>query len=102
MPSYIVKRAPGVDQYLVYSTVTDSPLTMPMSREDMKKYLVATATCRRCAEDESEERLARADLHGSSAFDAHNGWWDKSRFLVLGQMVSREELFGAQIQRERA
>lgn len=62
MPKYIVKLK---DNYLEWSTVSDSPTTRGMTREQMRQYLLEKG--QREVEAEVESRLMRVDMHGSSA-----------------------------------
>lgn len=62
MSQYIVKLK---DNYLEWSTVSESPTTRGMTREQMRQYLLEKG--QREVEAEIEERLMRADAHGSSS-----------------------------------
>lgn len=97
MPSYVIKRAPDVDEYLVYSTVVDHPTSYVLTRDEILDW-----------HDVDESRVRRADENGSSAlFDIRPGvigyGWVDDRFMMHGGncadvpgdwvLMSRDEMF---------
>lgn len=94
MAFYIIRRSREHAEYLLWSTVTDRPVTMPLGQPALTA-LLAQIGC-----DYSPERFARADHDGGSA---HNGFghWDDDEYDIFhdaqmrpyGQEATRERLF---------
>jgi hypothetical protein len=81
----IFKAAPEVDLYMEWSTMAERPAFIG-GRAEIKLYLVRM---RMESDDESEERLQRADTVGSSALHADvtavgpvEGAWDDDGVIV--------------------
>lgn len=101
MPSYIIKRAPDVDEYLYYSTVVDHPTSYVLTRAEMVEF-VERETGHAAY---TAERMARADENGTSAMwprlgaDAFGGWNDDGFImrecdnLPPDAYLTREEMF---------
>lgn len=65
MPHYIVRLKKGEEvRYLEWSTIVDAPITYGMERAEFASYHRAEYP-----NEAIEPRLARADLHGTSAMD---------------------------------
>lgn len=69
MPRLILKRSPTADEYMEYSTVVDAPVSTIANREEMARYLNTTTLA---SPEQTELRLARADLTGTSS---HLRWY---------------------------
>ena len=120
MPSYVIKRSPDTDEYLIWSTVVGAPTSYVLTCQDMFNYL--TLTLRKDIDhpsiqrqlDEAEERLKRADQHGTSAFSGDYGfeheeflwmegapedlgrvWSYDDGKVGMGKLLTREEVFEA-------
>lgn len=81
MGSTIVKIAPDVDQYVVWSSITDSP-HMWGTRDETIEYLMEVDEKKpEYAKPEIEHRMWRADDTGTSSFIS--GGWDSAGFVVM-------------------
>jgi len=107
MPSYIIKRSPDHDEYLIWSTIVDAPTTTVGNREEVLELLAW-----RFPGDDSEARLERADRQGSSAYSGQYGF-EHDHFIwredapenygrldyfedgevAMGKILTREEVF---------
>lgn len=120
MPSYVIKRSPGRDEYLYFSTVVDHPTTYVMSRPEMREFLLSEHRSDSDPVALAVARLRRADANGTSAMWPHGGpravgGWDDGVFLVTNcelldaeqpsddswHELTREELF-SHMEREAA
>lgn len=70
MPNYIIKPDQNVDEYVLWSTVPDAPVSGVLDRAGMTSYLTAQYW-QLHSREEADQRLERADQTGISArFDA--------------------------------
>lgn len=68
MPSYIIKPNPDVDEYVLWSTIPDTPVSDVLGRAGMTRFLVSEYwQSNTRAQVEVDERLDRADQTGTSA-----------------------------------
>ena len=95
MPSFVVKVAPDVDQYVVWSTVTESPHAWG-TRDEIAEYLTSEAgqQVHEYQPPPIEERFARADLNGTSAFHGGYGWEDAGIIFEQRGWLPRARLAG--------
>ncbi len=80
MARIVFKATPGLDLYLVWSTVVDSAVGVGTGAE-VVEFLLEGDYSRR----EALAAVQRADLNGSSAHDAgmRLGWWDSDPIRVM-------------------
>ena len=67
MPHFILKASPGVDQYVLWSTITEVPYFVG-TRDECKSELD------RANEASADQRFDRADAMGTSSIDGLDGW----------------------------
>lgn len=84
MPRYILKiDIDDVPHYCEWSTIVDAPVTYLIPREEfIKRYLVTYPGETR---DELDQRLARADSTGSSAYE------DSAESLIIANRAGDNE-----------
>lgn len=102
MPTIIIKPHPRRDQYVLWSTVTDTPVAHG-TRAEILTYLPIPAESRGYLEArragttlyQTAARIARADLYGTSALWGFGGWDD--HLLVFDQrgMLPRRHAYRA-------
>lgn len=83
MPSYVLKPRKDRDEYLIYSTIPDSPVSPVRDREGIINFLVNeywNANTR----EEAEERIARADVRGMSWAWTDDRAWDDLVLVLNG------------------
>lgn len=66
MPNYIIKPNPDVDEYVLWSTIPDGPVSDVLGRAGMTRFLMFEYYQSHTRSD-AEERLDRADQTGTSA-----------------------------------
>lgn len=83
MPTYVLRLDETTEEYVTWSTVTDSPTTFPMNRAEMLNHLATKFTG-----DPAEQMLARADLTGTSCHHDPEldlppfGHWNTTGFVL--------------------
>jgi hypothetical protein len=80
MGTIVVKPDRDVDFYVGWSSVTESPHWWG-TRSEAAEYIHEDARQRGGVDDPPEKRLARADEHGTSAYDRRDGGWDDDGFI---------------------
>lgn len=76
MPQYVVKVTPDDDLYVMWSTVVDAPAVWG-TRDEIAEHLLRRDEKKpEFAKPEIEDRMARADLYGTSSFQGDYGWDD--------------------------
>lgn len=114
MPRHLIRRSPGEEEYLFWSTVVDAPVTNVMSRETAKAQIIYSYHWPNAeqAAELAEHLIQEADEKGCTgdrSFDYHHRtfWWRENAptelgkpceiedepGLFIGRNVSREELF---------
>lgn len=86
MPRYVLKPQAHVDEYLIWSTVVDAPVSTVMTRAEMTNYLRrngVTVYRHRDTDEEVEARLTRADINGHSLKDWNHSWWGGDEYIRL-------------------
>lgn len=79
MGSVVLKLAPDLDEYVMWTTNCDSPASTIGDRESMVAYLVEYYDN---TPEEAEERVARADRCGTSMMMKGWGRWGCKGFIV--------------------
>jgi hypothetical protein len=74
MPRIVIKPERDLDLYVGWSTIVEAPVWHG-PRDEVLGYLAAEAI--RYPSDPAEDRLARADRTGTSAYDGDGGWDDE-------------------------
>ena len=75
MPRIILRTAPGRDEYVIWSTVVDTYVLGPGTRDQVAHHL-STEWPVRLTDAAVQEILARVDGNGSSDRIGKFGWWD--------------------------
>lgn len=65
MPNYIIKPNPNVDEYVLWSTIPDGPVSEVLGRAEMTLFLMYRYY-QAHTRAEAEDRLDRADQRGTS------------------------------------
>lgn len=82
MGQVVLKTARDRGQYVIWSSVVDTIVAGPGTREETADYLLNTGRIRYTA-DEVEEIMARVDTNGSSDRNVRFGWWDDEDLSVV-------------------
>ena len=80
----IYKPDPALDEYLIFSTITDGPVSPVMNRKAIAQEWRDSCEAiygERPSAEETEMSLARADLHGQS-------WWRRCWYWDVEEHVS--------------
>lgn len=80
MGQCIVKVAPDVDRYVVWSSIVDAPVSYSCTREQALAWAVEDWRER---PDQAEAHVARADKYGSSDRAVGFGRWDDEHLTVM-------------------
>ncbi len=100
MGNVVIKLDRDRDEYVLWSTETESPIAYG-TRTEMLDHLggdLQPGTCPTCQQYVSHQsiptaRLARADVKGSSDMSHGWGWWDYDEFLYAQQgTLARSDL----------
>jgi hypothetical protein len=83
MGSIVLKMHPDLDEYVMWSTNCDSPVSTVGDRESLVAYLIEYYDD---SPGEAEERVARADRTGTSRMMRGWGRWNCSGFIVYEAM----------------
>lgn len=80
MGQCIVKVAPDVDRYVVWSSIVDAPVSYSCTREQALAWAVEEWRER---PEQAEAHVARADQYGSSDRAVGFGRWDDEELQVV-------------------
>lgn len=87
MPAYVIKCNPDEDLYVYWSEITESPYCWG-DRETIKEYLIRNSHYYMDDDvlKDVEERIARADENGTSAFAYKEAYgWEDDGILIFMQ-----------------
>ena len=120
MPTYIIRRSPVHDEYLLWSTVVDAPTSRVLTRQEALDYASAVGGIDEdLAAEHGRRRIKRADEQGSSeqgrvyyGYRTEKFWWredapedfgrpyepEDEPGLFIGRVLTRDELFDAMSQ----
>ena len=80
MGTIVIKPERDVDFYIGWSTITENPHWWG-SRAEATEYLAEDRSRRGNIDHPPEERLARADQHGTSDMSVRDGEWGDDEFI---------------------
>ena len=80
MPHIVIKPRKDANEYIMWSTVTDSPVSKVMTRDEAFHHLMATQGGMRAA---THDRLDRADASGLSVVYDRGLKWDTKEFVRI-------------------
>ncbi|NLG54353.1 MAG: hypothetical protein GX542_01675 [Rhodococcus sp.] len=81
MPEFICKPTPDSNEYVMWSTVVDGPISDVLTRAEMFDFALVTSNATPNAPDKIEARLQRADTNGLSSF-GQTPSWETERYVV--------------------
>lgn len=118
MPSFIVRRSPEREEYIVWSTVVDAPTYGVMGHDQALEYAMKQmqGVDTDLAQEQARRWLEHTDKHGSSAPARGYFWYDEDHFwwrehapenygepyeaedepgTFIGRVLTRDEVFDA-------
>lgn len=84
----IYKPDPALDEYLIFSTITDGPVSPVMNRKAIAQEWRDSCEAiygERPSAEETEMSLARADLHGQS-WREPGSYWEEEELVSISNM----------------
>ena len=102
MPTYILRRSPDVEEYLLWSTVVDAPVSGVMTRDEVLDWAAwGVPVDRDLAVEHARRRVARADEFGTSeqgtplhGYPLERFWWREDAPETFGQPYEAEDAPG--------
>jgi len=120
MPTYIIRRSPEREEYLLWSTVVDAPTSRVLTRQEALDYASAVGGIDEdLAAEQGRRRIQRVDEQGSTeqghpyyGYGQETFWWrerapedvgrpfeiEDQPGLFIGRELTRDELFDVMAQ----